>query len=115
MWIITERESAMALVRRSEAGWAVHPGEILREEFLQPLGISGYALAKGLGVPAQKVNDVVLKKRGISADMAIRLGRFFETTPEFWMNLQAAYELWMARKALKKTVERIHPHRAAVA
>lgn len=105
----------MSYERRTPAGWAVHPGEILKEEFMLPLEISGYALAKSLKVPAQSVNDIVLQKRGISAEMAVRLAKFFATTPELWMNLQAAYELATARKnkALAKQVEKIAPHRAA--
>ncbi len=105
----------MAYERRGPAGWAVHPGEILKEEFLRPLELSGYALAKGVGVPAQGVSDILLKKRGISADMAMRLGKFFGTTPEFWMNLQNAYELAIARKALKGKLEKIRPHRKRAA
>ncbi len=100
----------MAYERRGSAGWAVHPGEILKEEFLRPLEVSGYALAKGIGVPAQGVSDILLKKRGISADMAMRLGKFFGTTPEFWMNLQNAYELALARRTLKKKLDKIRPH-----
>ena len=100
----------MAYERRGPAGWAVHPGEILKEEFLRPLELSGYAVAKGIGVPAQGVSDILLKKRGISADMAMRLGKFFGTTPEFWMNLQNAYELALARRALKKKLDKIRPH-----
>lgn len=105
----------MSYERRAPAGWAVHPGEILKEEFLLPLEISGYALAKSLKVPAQAVNDIVLQKRGISAEMAVRLSKFFGTTPEFWMNLQAAYELATVRsnKKLAQQVEKINPHRAA--
>lgn len=105
----------MAYERRTAAGWAIHPGEILKEEFLAPLELSGYALAKGLNVPAQAVNDIVLKKRGISAEMAVRLAKFLGTTPEFWMNLQAAYELAIVRsdKALAKKVDKISRHRAA--
>ncbi len=100
----------MAYERRGPAGWAVHPGEILKEEFLRPLDCSGYALAKGIGVPAQGVSDILLKKRGISADMAMRLGKFFGTTPEFWMNLQNGYELAVARRNLKKKLDKIRPH-----
>jgi len=70
------------------AHWRVHPGEILREEFLRPLGISAYELAKRLHVPAPRVNDIVLERRGVSADTAVRLSRFFGTTEQFWLNLQ---------------------------
>lgn len=105
----------MSYERRGPALWAVHPGEILKEEFLKPLKLSGYALAKALNVTAQRVSDIVLKKSGISADMAIRLGQFFGMSPEFWMNLQASYELSVAKKSLKKQISKIKPHRERVA
>jgi addiction module HigA family antidote len=103
----------MALERRRPAAWALHPGEVLQEEFLKPMDISGYRLAKSLGVRAQSVNDIVLRKRGISADMAVRLSRFFGTSPEFWMNLQSAYELAKARTVLGRKLAKIQPHQAA--
>ena len=103
----------MSLTRRTPAAWAIHPGEILKEEFLRPMKLSGYALAKALGVKPQSVNDVVLKKRGISADMAVRLGRFLGTSPEFWMNLQSAYELAKVKSALGRRIEKIQPHESA--
>jgi addiction module HigA family antidote len=78
---------------RTAPDWRVHPGEILREEFLKPLGISGYELAKRIHVPAPRINDIVLELRGISADTAVRLSRFFGTTEQFWLNLQGAYEI----------------------
>jgi addiction module HigA family antidote len=105
----------MSYERKGPAAWAIHPGEILKEEFLRPMKLSGYSLAKSLNVTAQRVSDIVLKKSGISADMAIRLGKFFGTSPEFWMNLQASYELALAGKSLKKQIERIKPHRERVA
>jgi addiction module HigA family antidote len=103
----------MAFVRRTPAAWAIHPGEILQEEFLRPMEITGYRLAKSLAIKPQKVNDIVLKKRGISADMAVRLARFFGTSPEFWMNLQSAYELAKVRTTLGRKIEKIQPHRSA--
>ena len=78
----------------------IHPGEILREEFLLPLGISQYRLAKEIHVPPRRINEIVLEKRGISADTAIRLGRYLATTAQFWLNLQARYELEMARETM---------------
>ena len=105
----------MSYQRRSGAAWAIHPGEILQQEFLKPMNLSGYSLAKALNVTAQRVSDIVLKKTGISADMAIRLGKFFAMSPEFWMSLQASYELALAEKALKKQLDKIKPHRAKVA
>ena len=103
----------MSFVRRTPAAWAIHPGEILREEFLRPMRISGYALAKALAVKPQSVNDIVLKKRGISANMAMRLARFLGTSPEFWMNLQSAYELTKARRVLGQKIEKIRPRKTA--
>lgn len=103
----------MSLARRTAAAWAVHPGEILKQEFLRPMRITGYGLAKALAVKPQSVNDIVLKKRGISADMAMRLARFLGTTPEFWMNLQTAYELTKARTVLREKIEKIRPHNSA--
>lgn len=73
-----------------------HPGEILKQEFLEPLGISVYALSEAMGVPRTRMNDVVLGRRGISADTAIRLGKFFATEPQSWLNLQQRYDLIMA-------------------
>ncbi len=75
----------------------VHPGEILREEFLEPLGLSQYRVAKATGVPPRRINEIVLGKRAVSADTALRLARLFRTTPEFWMNLQSQYDLERAR------------------
>ena len=77
----------------------VHPGEMLREEFLIPLGLSGNALAIALGVPATRIGEILNERRGISGDTALRLGEYFRIGPEFWMNLQAQYELEVARDA----------------
>lgn len=71
----------------------VHPGEILREEFLVPLGLSVNALATELRVPATRIHEIVNERRGITADTAVRLARYFSTTPELWMTLQATYDL----------------------
>ncbi len=71
----------------------VHPGETLLEDFLKPLGISQYRLAKDIQVPLRRVNEIVLRRRGISADTALRLARYFKTTPQFWLNLQSHYDL----------------------
>ena len=89
--------------------WNVHPGEILREEFLLPLGLSVYRLAKEIHVPAPRINDIVLEKRGITAETAVRLARFFGTSEQFWMNLQASYEVRRARAELGKELEKIKP------
>ncbi len=71
----------------------IHPGEILKTEFLEPLKMSQNELARQLGVPPRRINEIVLEKRGITADTAMRLSRFFGTTPQFWLNLQNEYEL----------------------
>jgi len=75
----------------------IHPGEMLREEFLLPLGLSANALAIAIGVPATRVGEIVNERRGISADTALRLGRYFHMTAEFWMGLQSDYDLELAR------------------
>lgn len=72
---------------------SIHPGEILREEFLLPLGLSVYALAKAVGVPQTRIAEIVHERRSISADTAVRLGRYFRTSPELWMNLQSRFDL----------------------
>src|SRR6202521_5073083 len=74
----------------------IHPGEILREEFLSPLGMSAHELAMALRVPATRINDIVNEKRSITADTALRLSRYFGTTSRFWMNMQASWELEVA-------------------
>ncbi|HEY3136685.1 MAG TPA: HigA family addiction module antitoxin [Blastocatellia bacterium] len=79
----------------------VHPGEILLEEFLKPLGLSQYRLAKGLSVPARRINEIVLGARSITANTALRLGRFFGTSERFWLNLQATYDLEVERDRLQ--------------
>lgn len=70
-----------------------HPGEVLRLEYLQPLGISCRQLAETIGVPSNQINDIVRKRRGVTADTAIRLGRYFRTDPRYWLNLQMAHDL----------------------
>ena len=78
----------------------LHPGKILLEEFLQPMGISQYRLAKDISVPPRRINEIVHGKRGVTADTALRLGKFFSMTPQFWMNLQGRYDLEVAEDAL---------------
>jgi len=84
----------------------IHPGEILREEFMKPLGLSAHALAHRLGVTTARVNEIARERRGITADTALRLARCFSTTPEFWMNLQQRYELESARREVGRAVQR---------
>lgn len=84
---------------------AIHPGEILREEFLVPLEMSANALAIRLRVPAPRINDLVREKRGVTVDTALRLARFFNNTPEFWLNLQTAYDLKVAKADKSREIE----------
>lgn len=84
----------------------VHPGEILREDYLVPLGMSANALAKALNVPAPRVNDIVRERRGVTADSAMRLARYFGGDARSWMNLQAAYDLRVAEIENAKRIER---------
>ena len=78
----------------------IHPGEILLEEFLEPMGITQYRLAKDVSVPARRINEIVHGKRGISADTALRLSKYFGTTERFWMNLQIRYDLEVEKDRL---------------
>ena len=78
----------------------VHPGEILREDFLEPMGVTGYRLAKATGMPIQRVSAIVNEKRSITADTALRLGRFFGVDPQWWMNMQVYFDLETARREL---------------
>ena len=92
----------------------IHPGEILREEFLVPLGMSAHALALALRVPAPRINDIVRERRAISPDTALRLARYFGTTAQFWMNLQTSYDLKITQRTLGPTIERnIHARMVA--
>ena len=84
----------------------VHPGEVLREDFLVPLGMSANALAKALNVPAPRINDIVRERRGVSADTAMRLARYFGGDARSWLNLQAAYDLRVAEIENAKRIER---------
>jgi antitoxin HigA-1 len=91
----------------------VHPGEILLTEFLEPLGISQYQLARSIDVPARRINEIVHGDRRVSADTALRLSRFFGTSERFWMNLQARYDLEVEKDRLGPALDDIHPHTAA--
>jgi antitoxin HigA-1 len=91
----------------------VHPGEILLEEFLKPLSLSQYHLAKELSVPARRINEIVHGERRITADTALRLARFFGTSERFWMNMQARYDLEIERDRLGATLDDIRPMEAA--
>lgn len=89
---------------------AIHPGEILREDFLVPLGMSAHALSKALHVTPSRMNDIVNEKRGITADTALRLSRYFGGDPQSWLNLQQAYDLKTTAKAdLQKIIDEVEP------
>lgn len=91
----------------------IHPGEQLREEFLRPLALSAYRLAKDLGVPVTRIQAILAGRRAITGDTALRLARYFGTTPEFWLNLQRDYELETAAIALGDRLQReVHPRAA---
>jgi addiction module HigA family antidote len=83
----------------------IHPGEILREEFMLPRGLSQNALARALNVPPRRINEIVLEKRGITADTALRLARYFGTSAEMWTGLQADYDLRLARREKARAIE----------
>jgi len=99
----------MGVAQKGTPNWRVHPGEILREEFLKPMGLSAYELAKRLLVPAPRINDIVLERRGVTVDTAVRLSRFFRTTERFWLNLQGAYEVSRVKAERGAEFERIEP------
>ena len=91
----------------------IHPGEYLREEYLVPLGMTAGALARRLNLPRTRIERVVKEEIGITPDTALRLARFFDTTPQFWMNFQQAYELETEAKRLAPVLDTIEPLRAA--
>jgi addiction module HigA family antidote len=94
----------------------LHPGTILLEEFLEPMDISQYRLAKDTSVSARRINEIVHGKRSITADTALRLGKFFNMTPQFWMNLQSRYDLEVAEDNLAGKLEKeVHAYQAAQA
>jgi antitoxin HigA-1 len=90
-----------------------HPGEVLAEEYMKPLGLSASALGRAIGVPGNRISDIVRGRRDVSADTAIRLGRFFEVDPRFWLNLQAAYDLSFAES--RHDYSDVKPRELAVA
>ncbi len=89
----------------------VHPGEVLLEEFLKPMKLSQNRLALDIGVPARRINEIVLGKRSVTADTALRLGRYFQMSPQFWLGLQMDYDLDIAADALSNRLDReVRPH-----
>lgn len=87
----------------------IHPGEMLEEEFLKPLGMTKYRLAKEICVPPQRIGDIIAGKRGITADTDLRLCRFFSLSDGWWLRLQAKYDTEMAKDALADVLKKIHP------
>lgn len=87
--------------------WNIHPGEILLEEFMKPLKLNANQLAHFLDVPAPRINDIILQKRGITADTALRLAHYFGTTTKFWMNLQDSYEIRKISQNTKKSIKKL--------
>jgi addiction module HigA family antidote len=110
---VDQRQVDFSDVRSGRRLPPVHPGEILRDEFLGPMGISVYELANALHVPRSRINDIVLGRRAITTDTALRLGRYFGTTPEFWINLQARYDLDVAERTVRRRIEQEVAPRAA--
>jgi len=90
----------------SKKGSPLHPGEILRKEFLNPMGLSQNRLAMALHVSARRINEIVLGKRGVTADTALRLSRYFHMSPQFWLGLQMDYELDVAQDSLEGRIEK---------
>ena len=97
--------------KKKQRMWTLHPGEILREEYLRPLGLTPYRLARDLHVPVPRINDIVLEKRAISADTAVRLAKFFGTSEAFWLGMQADYDAQQVKKSLQKELSKISPLR----
>ena len=92
-------------------GYSIHPGEILKTEFMEPLGLSSYRLAKDLHVSAPRINDIVLGKRGITADTAMRLSAYFGTSAQLWLGLQMDHDIWLAAK--NKSLAKVKPRAQA--
>jgi addiction module HigA family antidote len=98
---ITDRQKNMAINKMR----AIHPGEILREEYLAPLGMSAHALSMALHVPAPRIHDIVRERRAFTPDTALRLARYFNTTAQFWLNLQSSFDLKQAEDNLGKLIQ----------
>ena len=101
----------MVMIKKPEAGWAIkgvttHPGEILGEEFLKPLGISAHRLSLCTRVPATRISEILHGRRSVTSDTALRLARFFGTSAEFWINLQTNFDLSKARQEFQAAIER---------
>ena len=88
----------------------IHPGEILSEDFLKPMGLSAYRLSKGANIDQTRISEIIRGKRSITADTALRLARFFGNSPEFWLNLQAHYDLEQKKREMEKDLKKIRPY-----
>jgi antitoxin HigA-1 len=111
MHIVSEKIGTYSATPTGEAVFngmrAIHPGEILREEFLEPMGITAHALAMALQVPAPRIHDIVRERRAVSVDTALRLAKYLGTSPEFWLGLQADHDMAVARAAMGDALSRI--------
>ena len=107
------RRSKSPITTKKKVLPPVHPGEILDQEFLKPLGLSQYRLAERIHVPRRRINEIVLGQRSISADTALRLARFFGTSDRFWLNLQTTYDLNVERDRIRGSLEQIEVMRSA--
>jgi antitoxin HigA-1 len=94
--------------KKKQRTWTLHPGEILREEYLKPLHMTPYRLAHELHIPVPRINDIVLERRAITADTAVRLAKFFATTEAFWLGMQADYDAHQIKKSLQKELRKIN-------
>ena len=88
----------------------IHPGEILSEDFLKPMGVSAYRLSKGANIDQTRISEIIRGKRSVTADTALRLARFFGNSPEFWLNLQAHYDLEQKKREMEKDLKKIRPY-----
>jgi addiction module HigA family antidote len=88
----------------------IHPGEILSEDFLKPMGITAYRLSKGTNIDQTRISEIIRGKRSVTADTALRLARFFGNSPEFWLNLQAHYDLEQKKREMEKDLKKIKPY-----
>jgi addiction module HigA family antidote len=88
----------------------IHPGEILSEDFLKPMGLSAYRLSKGANIDQTRISEIIRGKRSVTADTALRLARFFGNSPEFWLNLQAHYDLEQKKREMEKDLKEIRPY-----
>jgi addiction module HigA family antidote len=103
----------MSITREGTPNWKIHPGAILRDEFLRPMAITPYKLAKELHVPTPRINDIVLHKRGITTDTAVRLAKYFGTSEQFWLGLQAAFEVSEFKAEHQEQLDQIKPLKIA--